>query len=102
MFYRGQKVVYIGYGKLSWLQRAELWLQRAVFPKVGEVYTVANIYQGPTKLLIELVEVVKLAELAHPWGYKPRRFRPVVERKTDIGFAHEILRNVTKRVGADA
>lgn len=28
------------------------------------------------------------------------RFRPVVERKTDISFAHEILRKASKRVRA--
>lgn len=28
--------------------------------------------------------------------YAPRRFRPIVDRKTDIGFAHEILRKVSK------
>jgi len=29
------------------------------------------------------------------------RFRPVVDRKTDISFAHEILRTVTKTAPVD-
>jgi hypothetical protein len=29
-------------------------------------------------------------------GWQNWRFRPIVERKTDIGFAHEILRKVSK------
>lgn len=29
------------------------------------------------------------------WGQE--RFRPIVEKKTDISFAHEILRKATKK-----
>jgi hypothetical protein len=35
-------------------------------------------------------------------GWLARRFRPLVERKTDIGWAHEILRTVTKPQPVDA
>jgi hypothetical protein len=31
------------------------------------------------------------------YPFKASRFRPLVTRKTDIGFAHEILRKVTKK-----
>jgi hypothetical protein len=67
-------------------------------PTEGAVYTVAGFGRNP----VYGHEVIKIAELGHPWGYKPRRFRPVVERKTDISFAHEILRKASKPARAPA
>ncbi len=59
-----------------------------------------------------LQESIRLEEIVNPsdavWlddppaeaAFRKRRFRPIVERKTDISFAHEILRKATKRVNA--
>jgi hypothetical protein len=70
-------------------------------PVKGRIYTVSNIYRD-----FEDSEHVELIELPSPetdvWlaGFFACGFRPAVERKTDIGFAHEILRKVTTRVDA--
>ncbi len=52
--------------------------------------------------LIDLVEIIEPRLTGWIPGFNARAFRPLVESKTDIGFAHEILRKVTKRQGADA
>lgn len=72
--------------------------------KKGTVYTVRSVglYNGVP--CIWLHEIVR--GIARGWeelgeaGFSPKRFRPVVERKTDISFAHEILRKVSDRVPA--
>lgn len=84
-FYRGQKVVCVDATGFE-----ENLVQ-------NEIYTVHSIACYLGDVWIRLCEV--RPELG---GYSKRRFRPVVERKTDIGFAHEILRKAARNQGADA
>jgi hypothetical protein len=75
-----------------------------VFTEFGEVYTVRDIIEVTGKGTGILVCEIR----NQPHLYKARgileqpfpadNFRPIVE--TDIGFAHEILRKVTKREDA--
>jgi hypothetical protein len=62
--------------------------------RVGEVYTVAKIRVGEMENTLFLVEVG--ARGPKDTGYRFSRFRPIQERKTDISFAHEILRKVSR------
>lgn len=70
----------------------------------GRVYTVRDVYACPAagKPALRFDEHINPI---HPTygvecGYFAERFRPLVERKTDISFAHEILRKASKRVRA--
>ena len=56
----------------------------------GRVYKVYAVYPD-AKPLPEIV-----VDDGSWRGWLSRRFRPVVERKTDISFAHEILRKASK------
>lgn len=79
----GQKVVCVD-SRCSYIDSA-----RACPLQKGAVYAIAGIWRGPSGTQHLQVS-----------GFEPhfhqRRFRPVVERKTDISFAHEILRKATK------
>lgn len=61
------------------------------------VYTVSDVYinQYDTGLAIELLEVK--SEGVDWMGFDATRFRPVVERKTDISAFHEILRKTSHK-----
>ena len=63
----------------------------------GRIYTITNIglWLGKT-LHVDVKEIPSRV----PLGWRATRFRPVVERKTDISFAHEILRKASDRVRA--
>jgi len=99
MFRVGQKVVCIE------ASTGEFVYQGAVEPTVGDIGTVTNVYVAFNGDL-----AIELAEFPAPggrWGgaiYEPGwlacSFRHLVERKTDIGFAHETLRKVSRKVPA--
>ncbi len=68
----------------------------------GEIYTVSAVLpaDGYQSYGISLAEVVIPRDRAPYWyreGWVAHRFRPIVEKKTDISFAHEILRRVTRK-----
>ena len=61
---------------------------------LGGIYTIAGLPIEPSgEIGVFLVEV----ESSAPFGFYPDRFRPIVEKKTDINFAHEILRKVSRK-----
>lgn len=68
------------------------------YPVLGAVYTVSKVglfhENDPDRLPCILVDEIDRPENAPLWAH---RFRPLIERKTDISFAHEILRKVTKQ-----
>lgn len=80
---------------------------RLSVPIPREVYTIRSFAQrveGPGYLLNEIHNeefncplngTIEIA-IDAMW------LRPLVERKTDISFAHEILRKVSRKHGADA
>lgn len=71
-------------------------------PSVGTVYTVREVFlsQKRGELALRLVEIkTRLNRIyGNEFGYVAVRFRPIVEKKTDIGFAHEILRKVSRKI----
>jgi hypothetical protein len=69
-------------------------------PKLGVVYTVLWVVVDGDDEMIDLVELPSPEIGPFARGYMAKCFRPVVERKTDISFAHEILRKATKRAPA--
>lgn len=102
MFRIGQKVVFIGPRHDSKRMHYD-----CVNPVVGTIYTVRSIYapplgvEGPIGLRsVEIVNAPKLIEeygLSVEIAFWEKCFRPLVESKTDIGFAHEILRKATRK-----
>lgn len=62
----------------------------------GNIYTVTGVgLRHPYDLTG--FPCITVAEEPDPHFYWAHRFRPLVERKTDIGFAHEILRKVSRK-----
>jgi hypothetical protein len=90
MFWIGQKVVCVDDRGL-----AAALHQDEVGPLVGDIYTVRGL------ICVNGQHGVKLFEIVNPphqyWGetrecaFYARRFRPVVEKKTDISVFEEIL-----------
>jgi hypothetical protein len=70
------------------------------WPSVGAVYTVRGLRDGPVRPHLLLEEVINperfFAEGVYEMGWNPTRFRPVVERKTDISIFTDILRKASK------
>lgn len=64
----------------------------------GEIYTISKtgFFAEWNLPVVWLVEV----ECASPAGWPAEYFRPIVERKTDISFAHDILRKLNGKVDA--
>lgn len=81
----------------------------SILPVEGCVYTIRSIelmtaLTGEQSPIIRLVEVVNAIM---PWeigdaeiGFVPRRFRPVVERKTDISIFTAMLNKTPEQVAA--
>lgn len=64
----------------------------------GEIYTIRAVLERQGWQGVLLVEV----DPGSAAGWYASRFRPVVERKTDISVFHEILRTTKAPVNADA
>lgn len=82
-FYRGQKVVCIDASG----EPGKTWL--ADIPEEGQVYTVFMVFISQGELQLVLDEIKNDAVFDH--GYRAKRFRPVVERKTDISVFTAML-----------
>jgi hypothetical protein len=72
----------------------------AQWVKIGSVYTVAAVGVEPHLPTAHLRGIeyitIRLVGVMKPGSFASVRFRPIVERRTDISFAHEILRKATK------
>ena len=83
-FHVGQKVVCIDASQSDGRE----WM--ADVPKEGAVYTVRGIIAIYDPVLDEAVTALQLEEIANfpAWegSYAAHRFRPIVEKKTDISF----------------
>lgn len=64
--------------------------------KKGSIYTVREYYDFFGLRAIRIEEIMN----ANDRGYHASRFRPIVERKTDISVFTEILRKATKKIPA--
>lgn len=102
MFYVGQKVVCVE-------DRPHMFYKRGSPAMDGlrkdTVYTVRAVgidphWKTPALWLVEIVRPIRGSKTEI--GYDPRRFRPVVERKTDISIFKEILNNPRIRIPEDA
>lgn len=92
MFRIGQKVVCVNTGKGAYGE---------ITPVLGEVYTIREVKmhrKGPGYRLVEIVNApADYAQGVMECSFAHSCFRPVVERKTDISFAHEILRKTSRK-----
>lgn len=95
-FYIGQKVVCIEAAS------GPTCTHRTREPDKGDICTVSNIYNHPEGLVLELIEFPSRACDHFLPGWLAESFRHVVERSTDISFAHEILRKASKPAKAPA
>lgn len=100
MFRIGQRVVCVDDSDSIGIVSGGQWEE---FPRRGQIYTVSakGLVHPSDPLQLPCILVAELSREAFEplWAH---RFRPLIERKTDIGFAHEILRKVSrpKRVSA--
>jgi hypothetical protein len=100
MFYVGQKVVCVdassGNGTLCWGEKSETLIE-------GNVYTIRRCFytdyarKGVPELIVWLDEIARSALSRHLWGqdagYAARRFRPLIEKKTDISVFTSLLKH---------
>lgn len=95
-FRAGQKVVCVA-------DRRDGGFGDEIYPTKGMVYTIrsfAPIYDGsrPRVWLCEITNAPRpYYEGWHEKGFGVERFRPIVERKTDISAFHEILRKASRK-----
>lgn len=75
-----------------------------IFPVKGQIYTVRSVEltrYGPAITLVEIINVDQLYEDGFgELNFLPRRFRPVVERKTDISIFTRMLTGAKTQVTA--
>lgn len=102
-FHVGQKVVVAREFPACEIVRARL--DGVIIPEAGVVYTIRNMEPGvwnPSEVFIRLVELVNVPHCSD--GIEPSfsatRFRPVVERKTDISVFKAMLTGNKARVDA--
>ncbi len=98
MFRIGQKVVCIQ--AENPLTAGMAWNRACDIPQIGTVYTVRGLGQQYGLPALRLHEIiwrgwVEGGVYSHDGFYWAGRFRPVVEKKTDIGVFEEILKRET-------
>lgn len=89
MFYVGQKVVCVD----DRLTPGRLWAD-SVPPVEGGIYTIVSIVtndSGNEALVLAEAPRGPMSRAFGAYGYHSRRFRPVVERKTDISLFQRML-----------
>lgn len=95
----GQKVVCVDASCID----SQKYYQPEIF--VGAIYTIASFGEHsdfPGEQGVHLVEIPLRIPVGDREPFGAWRFRPIVEKKTDIGFAHEILRKITRKNGERA
>jgi hypothetical protein len=89
MFYVGQKVVCID--NSTWA----FWCER---PLVGPIYTISASWRHSSgEELVDLVELPCRDHFLVAFGFVGARFRPIVERKTDISIFKKMLTPVKQQ-----
>ena len=88
MFWVGQKVECVSI-RFSLYARILAFIRPPLggMCKIGEVYTIANIYRADYTEMLEFVDLP--APGGNGWfpGFIARHFRPIQERKTEAGMA---------------
>lgn len=102
MFRVGQKVVFVDDSDLDGSSVGS-W-EPGELPSLGSVYTVTRCFYGARfrANVVHLLEIKRSSKARQWWGddvgYGARRFRPVVERKTDISIFKRMLQPTGPRV----
>jgi hypothetical protein len=103
MFWIGQKVVCINDGDIEGLPGATgLWYDDEAIHK-GRIYTISGVLPDPVypdRIIVTLFEVKRRTNcysIAAYLGYAIERFRPLVEKKTDISIFTELLNSVNHK-----
>jgi hypothetical protein len=110
MFYVGQKVVCVDAVEHTHFAPPNVMVEGSLDGlREGVVYTVRSVGRRhprcPFGVLVWLTEIVRpikgdLSKLYGELGYDPRRFRPLIERKTDISIFTDMLKPKTEQVSA--
>lgn len=73
-------------------------------PQFGAVYTIRAINSHRDDTYLHFFEIKNpihsYSDGTFEMDYWAKKFRPIVERKTSISFAHEILRKASRRIEA--
>ena len=96
MFRVGQKVVCIN----SENRPGKVWIWDDA-PTEGKVYTISALSFERGERVVELIELPRHPE-SKLRGYAAFRFRPIVERKTDIAIFTKLLAPTKQRAMEDA
>lgn len=64
-----------------------------------QIYEIENVVATLTMIGLVVAGAYSWHETR---AYRATRFRPIAERKTDISFAHEILRKTSRKAGVNA
>jgi hypothetical protein len=105
-FHVGQKVVCVNAERTSWRRKKFLglinytvWWSELI---EGEIYEVKEVFHGTDILSGEEGVGLKLAGMNNyaNSGFNAHRFRPLVERKTDISLFKAMLNKPTVRIDA--
>jgi len=106
-FHVGQKVVRISGADPGYIKKVmQMWRERYgsySYPEIDDVVTIRSINSWPHATLLTFFEhdnssLKKKVGSKYEPGFDAAYFRPLVERKTDISFAHEILRKTSQGV----
>jgi hypothetical protein len=97
----GQKVIRIGSASGNVVGRRLVRDLGFSYPAMGDVVTIKTINDWPTQTVLTFHEhdnshLIGYSGTLEP-GFDAICFRPIQERKTDISFAHEILRKVIRK-----
>lgn len=104
-FHVGQRVVCIDPHKSTWHRKSFLgipYIKWSSELNEGSVYTVQEVFVG-TEYFSNVRSVgLKLKEVVNydNSGFRASRFRPVVERKTDISIFTDMLKKQSTKVPA--
>lgn len=103
----GQKVVRVGSDGGGMISKEDAARMGYSYPEMGEVVTIRTLNVWPLMTILTFHEhdnshVQRQLDSAWEPGFNAAAFRPLVERKTDISFAHEILRKASKPARAPA
>jgi hypothetical protein len=88
--FAGQKVVNFRHGDP--VVMAEWLAIGAIYPTLGEVYTIRAVFPREGRLVLHLVEIDNShLDFDDEPGFDSEYFRPLVERKTDISIFQAML-----------
>lgn len=91
MFYIGQKVVCVNDSEREFLQPNTVYVKRPWLLVKGKVYTISELINLPNRMPGLLLEEIPDRNCPIEPGYARERFKPVIEKKTDISIFKAML-----------